>query len=738
MNPKSQVVAGFSCCAVLGLLALLFLGGDGSGEREGVQHGNAARSGIETGPEDSESTPAGAGHSDSGAAGKVSGTFAHARGEVLLYAGSALVLAKRLKEGAFVLEYAPEAGVSHQAVFTARGFRARTFLLPRPEMDLGRVSLLQATGYGGRLIEASGGGVEGLVVEFRDDRHDLLGSSAPSDRDGRFRIDLETPAPLAAMHPGTNYLASCQLLLRDRDAYIGAVRAEPSGLSHRHEIRVPDRRQVPRIRIVSGGAGVEGIAVSMHQVRDIRNVALGPSIGHSVTDSNGETDLAWPGIFRAIVLRLQADASAKPIFVLATRDAFQRPLHDLALEQVRELSTSVVWAEDESPVPGAAVMLSGALSNGEASGEQTIVVARTGPDGTAQARWLPFVEDTGGVFQLQNWAVRYVRNGTPRLDVREVHGENLRGPQLPPLKVGGASDAARFGVWLEIRDEAGTPLVPRRITLSLFQGAKYIHKLAFRVANAPQDGAWFLMPIGRQLDFLDAPLDRGVFSVEASGRQWKSVSVDFAEIREAWSADEVLGLKLPASGVDASFRVVSPGGRPAAHVLVRILPKDAKPYETGTVLRVSTDAQGMATVSDLDRDREYVAFAIDPNGNAMALRDGLWPRGGEITLRLIEPEPVVVRAVFDDGEPVKEPRAISCTGWAHIAPAGLFETLTGKWLPDRGGLEFPPMVPELFTFDIQAFDRKLAKQQRMSPSTHRKVLAGVDLPKDRKVQLEPK
>jgi len=667
--------------------------------------------------------------------GRLRGRFAHDRGSLVLYSGHSLVVARDLEAGPFDLAYAPDVGASHRAVFVAPGFRPRTYALPDAKMDLGEVSLLQSTGYGGRLVSASGAAVDGIVVEFRDRSLRLLGASAPSDRDGRFRVDLETPLPLMAMHPGANYLGSCRLSLRAGSEYLGSVVADPSGLSHTHEVRVADRERSPRIRVLFAGKPVAGAVITSHAQASPRNTDLGPSVGRSVTDAQGEAALAWPKMLHSLLLVIRSGDDARETFTLAMRDALTDPVHEIDLAQARELTARIVWAEDSSPVAGAALTLSGHVGAEGEDGQRVVVMARTDAEGVVRPQFVPFVQGATAAFELQNWAVRYSRDGAPRVEVHEAHGQGLRGPALPDLKVGAPRRMPRLGVWLALVDSAGAPQVPRRIRLWMLEGKEPSHMLAFHVPDLPVDGAWYLSPLGSRLNFLDRPFDSAVFCVEVSGRQWQSIEVEWSRVREAWTSDRVLTLTTRDPGATVRLQLRTPAGRPAAHALVRLMPSKPYPYERDSVVRVAADSEGNVVVPDLDRQREYAAFAIDPATHAMALRTGIHPDGGVVPLQLAAAREVVIRAAFDDGESVAKPRAVSLQGWARMKPNGLFHPMTGNWQAD-GGLQFPPMVPEIFEFDIQAFDRKHADSHRMSSSTHRMVVSGAELPGSSPLALE--
>lgn len=667
------------------------------------------------------------------------GTFGPDQGSVTIYAGSDVLLTRTLQAGPFEIPYANSVRTPTRARFSAPGFRTRSYLLDDPAADLGDVSLIQSTSYGGRLLSSAGGAVEGVVVELHDRSRRTLGRSTPSTRDGSFHIDLEFPAPLMAMHPGTNYLANCRVVLRDGSGFFGSVLADPRGLTHAHDVSVPERAPNPRIRIVAQGEPVEGVAIELYRYPSIRDVSLGHSIGRAVTDGAGEADLPWPPDSRTIVLQLETGDDASPVLVTATRKSLQTPVHVLTLDKLLSISTQVQWHGDSSPVRHATVLMSGMLTGANEVRETSFALGRSDDRGAVVARVLPFLGSTGPSFELQNWGARYQRDGVPRIEVRETHGQKLLGPKLPPLKLGQSNEAPRLGAWLRLRDQTGVPVVPLQLTLALYQNDRMVGLHAFRVTNTVEDRNWLVAPygggFGGGFGFLSTTADRCVACVEASGRNWQSIELDWETVRSTWSSHRVLEMKLPPRGPASRLQLELPDGSVGAHVLVRVLPTTTLPHERGNVIRVAADARGSVVIPDLDRQRTYTAFAIDPASHAMALMARLIPDDSVHVMKLRPARNLLVCATFEDSTAVARPRAVAFRGWARIEPRGLFHDIIAKWMPD-GTLQFPALVPELFKFELQAFDRERGESHRMSSFSHRKVLRGADLQANDPVQLE--
>lgn len=676
------------------------------------------------------------------------GQFAHEHGEVLLEVAGACISITNLQPGPFEVTYARDPARWTRAIFSAKGCCSRIYLLPLAVMDLGRVALQRAVTYGGRLVSGQGAGVAGIVVEFRGPTGELLGTSPPSAGDGGFRLDLLEPPPLDAASSSSGFFAACKVLLREAGVYVGGVPAEASGLSLEHEILVQRGSTPPRIRLLRDGKPVANALVTIHAAPGSRTAGgVGPALAEARTNAQGEASLSWPPVFPSLLLQIWDPDGGNTVAVHASRALLRAPVHELDLNRTVSLQTKVIWADDASPVAMAGLLLTGThgLPPTEAddswppspTGETVYVPGRTAADGGLRARYLPFGEAPAGSFTLCNWSVRAMGHGAPLIEVHEVEGEMWRGSELPPLAVGGVGED-RLGGWIELRDAAGLPAVPTALALSLRVGADVVHRLAFRIDPTPalDDGrpVWFVTPIGAGMEFLDGAADAATVAVTASGRAARAIAISWEELRDAWRSRAPLRLSLPPEGRPVAFRVTTPSG-PASHAILSLLPLEAEPGAMESALRLTTDAAGEATVEDLDPDRRYVAFAAEPRSGGMARSDPFLPGGAEVVLSLAAPKVLLLRPRFDDGAAVAEPRAIRCTGVAQLTPRGLFREFVAKWNA-TGELQFPPIVPELFTFEITAFDRNQAAAFPTSPWTHRLVVRGDSIPAEMVLRME--
>ncbi len=597
--------------------------------------------------------------------------------------GERLLREERIPAGAFALRY-PRGGGAHALHLSGERLVAREFALPDGRTDLGEIRLARSVSFGGSVRDLDGRPLEGVTITASQEG--IRTDGEPTGPDGRFRIELEGSASLAAEQEGV--LWKMLLYARRDGAWGGPYYATRRGfdLNEALVIRLGD---YPRFEVLlgPGRAPLEGATILLRQPPGWLGTASGPLCATATTDARGSARLAWPPWVEEGYLELLSPQGERTLLMTTRTDAFGSDPYVVALDEGSTVRLRL-RVEDRRPVAGLRVRVDGAWSpyGAGAAGASEVSLLATVPE-SGDIEWRFVAErQPDGVFIPTRWLCEVPRGSTTQQVSREYEFESA--PRVP---AGGALDPIRLG---EGEGERGDLLSVR-----------------FSSPSRTPPLCCFLYPDGEGTTMVaEGAADRWRVFVRHLREEWAThadLELLFAlsgprvgrlrlttkELLRVVAAGEEISVDVAAQPSVAHVLLLDPDGAPVPAAFVQAAPLGplAHALSSSTV----TDSEGRSTFPYDPNAGTWRVVAVDRRTQAGALIPEWFDGGRERTIRLERPRAVSFRLAVE-GEPRVKVWAQIMSPSFEIAP---FHAL----IPDGDGrFRTPAVAPSLYRLHVYA------------------------------------
>jgi hypothetical protein len=541
--------------------------------------------------------------------------------------------------GLFRLEYPRDGRDAAPFVLLAEapGRVPATVALPRADFDAGEIRLLAGLAYGGRLRDAAGAPVSGVIVDFSSGGA-VAASSPPSAADGSFLVSLPAGTSLQGMFgdsPG-GWSGPPTLQPKARGRLFLPAEARPEGLALSHEVALEERPVALRLRFLDEASGrpAAGARASLWSGQDFAFVLPSSTpFDAGTADEAGVYAPLWPLAPKNALLRVEWNGRVLWTYLDRTDVEGKEPRDLLLPPEPLVLAVRCVEDGTGKPVAGARVVL----------GTNAMPFAGT-TDAAGSIRWALFPSESFDPEPLEvvGWSAAWRdAAGNPRRDVDMA----FRGPaavEEGPSPVYGAPLEIRLGrgaspgTWVRVDEPAGSePFRPE----------------VLRACDRPEKGYYFLVgqPAGPEADaagrpcwwFWDWSMDQGgdalmpkegEFSAELTGqgRAPLVLRTTRAAVKAAARVEAALVFPSPAAeSMTRTLRVVGPDGKPVAGAIVAVVLGSFRPaspwslWDLREVERAATGADGRVDLHRLDPAGACRVAAWDPATGNSGLVHGL-------------------------------------------------------------------------------------------------------------------
>ena len=588
-----------------------------------------------------------------------------------VFAGRREIHRELARPGMLRIVYRHE-GRGRKLVMSGPRIVTKTFALADRKTDIGEVHLDRAVSFGGRVWGPGGKPLEGAIVFWN-----RTPSTEPTDRDGRYRIEI--PGFVLINRNREGDLQGEELFVEWKGRWGGGFAAKPSGFELKYDFTAtledPLRLQFP---------GRQGKRLILRPLPRNLSATPPPVVSETTVDEQGIAVPHWPPWIEGAYLTLdgiqmvlnRSEVVATDPYGVETDPANTIQVQMRVTPPGARIGISGLWSPDGLRVQEDDFFWQVEL------GATEVALFGIAPD-EGPITWRFAGERKGrGVYLPSLWRAEYIEDGERRIAYGRFKFNMpkdvpIAGGSLPPLDLAKERGDGRSIL------VAGVDSCEGVVYLKNGKEAQRERALG-QQSFATEDGGKVLSVTFEANDFDEVEMHF------LAGDRLVTMSLGKKAWSESVKSGRILRPAISKQRVRATVVVRDAENRPARAVVVTCLVLE--PYR---IARTMTDRAGRA-VLDLPDGGARMLAATDPVTGQGAMLDHWAPGGRTRTLRMRKPKKVRFRVLTPKGKPLLRGGGML---WSPGGIAGYFAVRAGR----DGWHETPQVVAEFYTLKIARY-----------------------------------